>query len=376
MNKKEVQKPMHLLMIAPEQIPVPPPKGGSVEICMLAIAKKLSQQHIVTLMSRRFGHYPHISSMGNLTIVRVPSLSTDHYISAVLAYIRGKHYDWIQIDNRPRFVTPVRKDFPNTPISVFLHSLTFVSIGSNNSVENHLAQADKIIANSSSLQRELSTRFPELIHKIMQVHLGVDLHQFRPPSSAQRENLRKRNGIQGSFVFAFAGRMIPRKGIPVLLRALSLVRKSTPNVKLVLAGRGKSGYMSSLKKKVKNLHLSAKFIGYKSHRSMHEVYWMADCLVCPSQKHEAFGLVNVEAMATGIPVIASKIGGMEEIIRHDKNGLLIDNYKNANAFAAAMIRLAGNRSYSRSLGKQARSDMQHQFSWTNTAKSLSELYVK
>jgi spore coat protein SA len=110
---------MHLLMIAPEQIPVPPPKGGSVEICMLAIAKKLSRQHKVTLISRRSGNYPHTSTYGNLKIVRVPSLSTDRYIAAVMAYIRGKHYDWIQIDNRPRFITPVRKGFPKTSISVF-----------------------------------------------------------------------------------------------------------------------------------------------------------------------------------------------------------------------------------------------------------------
>jgi spore coat protein SA len=363
---------MHLLMIAPEQIAVPPPRGGSVEICMLAIAKKLSLQHKVTLISRRSGNYPHTSTYGNLKIVRVPSLSMNRYIAAVMAYIRGKHYDWIQIDNRPRFVTPVRKGFPNTSISVFLHSLTFVP--TTDSTRRSLAQADKIIANSGSLQHELRARFPSLHQKIKQVHLGVDSKQFRPPTAAQRDHLRKKYGVKVSFVFAFAGRIIPRKGIPVLMDALSKVRQSAPNVKLLIAGRGQTGYMASLKKKSHRLHLDTKFIGYKSHSHMHEVYWAADCLVCPSQKHEAFGLVNVEAMSTGIPVIASQIGGMKEIIRHGINGLLVKNYKSASSLSACMLKLAKDKSYSHALGKQARRDMLDRFSWSRTAQGISKHY--
>lgn len=369
---------MHLLMIAPEQIAVPPPKGGSVEICMYAIARRLSRQHKVTLMSRNYAHYPSITTKGNLKIIRVPASTPNHYIRAVLAYVRNKHYDWIQIDNRPRFVAPIRKSFPHTSISLFLHSLTFVT---KPMIAKRIAQMDLnktnvIIANSGSLQRELSVRFPSLHHKIKRVHLGVDLQQFQPPTPAHRARLRKVHGLQGAFVFAFAGRIIPRKGLPVLLKALSQVRRRVPHVKLVIAGRGKQGYMASLKKKAHHLKVSAQFIGYKSHRSMHEVFGMADCLVCPSQKHEAFGLVNVEAMATGIPVIASEMGGMKEIVQHGKNGFLVANYRNAGSFASSMLKVATDRSYAQSLGKQARSDMKRRFSWAKTIKSLSDIYVK
>ena len=374
--QKEVWKSMRLLMIAPEQIAVPPPKGGSVEICMLAIAERLSLQHQVTLMSRKYAHYPPVTINGNLKIVRVPASSPKHYIRAVMAYIRGKNFDWIQIDNRPRFVTPVRKIFPHTPISVFLHSLIFVSkpMIIESIAEMHLSKADAIIANSNSLQQELCTRFPRLRPKIKQVYLGVDLERFHPPSSGRRVKLRKEYDLQGAFVFAFVGRIIPRKGLPVLMKALRQVRKTVPNAKLVIAGRGESGYMTQLKSKAHRLRLSAQFIGYKSHRKMHDVYAMADCLVCPSQRHEAFGLVNIEAMATGIPVIASKIGGISEAVQHGVNGLLIKDYRNASSFASAMLKLAKDRAYSQSLGIQARRDMEQQFSWANTAQSLSDLY--
>jgi spore coat protein SA len=369
---------MHLLMIAPEQIAVPPPKGGSVEICMLAIAKRLARHHKVTLISRRFANYPPSSKKGDFTIIRVPTSSPNHYIRAVMNYIRGKHYDWIQIDNRPRFVTHVRKSFPKTSISVFLHSLTFVAksrISKAVALKN-LGKADIIIANSSSLQSELSARFPSLRNKIKQVHLGVDLQQFRPLDKAKRARLRKKYGLQGSYVFAFAGRIIPRKGIPVLIKAMSKVRKSLPQVKLVIAGSGNASYRAGLINKAKRLGISAVLVGYISHRKMHEVYGMSDCLVCPSQKHEAFGLVNVEAMATGIPVIASQIGGIKETIRQSENGMLIEKYKNSDAFAAVMLKLAKDRSYSQALGKQARIDMEQQFGWAKTVQSLSRLYNK
>lgn len=367
---------MHLLMIAPEQIPVPAFKGGSVEICMDAIAKKIARHHKVTLISRRHPKYPHVSTSRNLKYIRVPSGTPGRYLASVLAYLRGKHYDWIQIDNRPRFITPIKNLFPNIPISLFLHSLTFVSAPmiSRDRAAKHLSRADMIVANSNSLERELKSRFNHLHDKIKQVYLGVDLNQFRPPTLTQRKQLRSRYGLKGSFVFAFAGRIISRKGIPVMMKALSQVRKSVPNVKMIIAGNGKPGYIAKLKDLAKRLHITAKFIGYKSHHSMHEVYWLADCFVCPSQKHEAFGLVNVEAMAAGIPVVASRIGGIKEIISHAKNGYLINRYSSAHDFAIIMEKLAQNPALASSLGKQARKDVVNRFSWTHTANNLSNLY--
>src|SRR4051794_30304819 len=98
---------MHLLMIAPEQIAVPPPRGGSVEICMYAIAERLALQHKVTLISRIYASYPPVSRSGNLEIIRVSAPSPKRYIRAVVSYSKNKQFDLIQIDNRPRFVTSV-----------------------------------------------------------------------------------------------------------------------------------------------------------------------------------------------------------------------------------------------------------------------------
>jgi len=365
---------MHLLMIAPEQIPVPSFKGGSVEICMYAIARRWARHHQVTLVSRKHRSYPRKTVLGNLTIVRLPSGGQDKYIAAVAAYVKGKKFDWIQIDNRPRFVSKIRSVFPHTPISVYLHSLTFVSARHSTAV--HLAKADLIVANSNSLEQELKARFPSIQTKIKQVYLGVDLQQFKPPSAKRRTALRKKYGLQGSFVFGYAGRVIPRKGIHVLMRAIKIVRKSVPEVQLTITGGGKRGYIANLKNLAHRLHIPAKFIGSKSHANMQQSYWLADCLVCPSQKHEAFGLVNIEAMATGIPVIASGIGGIKEIISHGNNGWMVADYHNPADFAVPMLKLAKNRKLTQTMGNNARQDMIRRFSWKQTANSLIQLYNK
>jgi spore coat protein SA len=204
----------------------------------------------------------------------------------------------------------------------------------------------------------------------------VDLQQFRPATLQQRQRLRKKYDARGAFVFAFAGRIIPRKGLPILMKAFAHVRKALPQVKLVVAGSGKKHYIARLKRTAHSLRIPVKFIGYRPHRVMHQTYWLADCFVCPSQKHEAFGLVNVEAMAAGLPVIASQIGGIKEVVQHGKNGLLVDKYKSPKAFGKAMLKLARDHSLTDALGKQARADTAHRFSWNNTANTLMGMYVK
>ncbi|MFC9709451.1 glycosyltransferase [Paenibacillus sp. NPDC056933] len=88
--------------------------------------------------------------------------------------------------------------------------------------------------------------------------------------------LRAKYAIGKTFTILLVGRVIPRK----------------------------DPYMKKLRGQASKLGISVSWIGKKKHSEIHRIYQIADCFVCPSQKHEAFGLVNVEAMATGLPVIA------------------------------------------------------------------------
>ncbi|QOS80740.1 hypothetical protein JNUCC31_07565 [Paenibacillus sp. JNUCC31] len=102
-----------------------------------------------------------------------------------------------------------------------------------------MKHADIIIANSSSLKSKLTDRFPTQAHKIRTVELGVDVNRFRPPSESECKILRAKYAIGKTFAILFVGRVIPRKGVPVLLKATHLADQQVPFT-ILLLGREKT----------------------------------------------------------------------------------------------------------------------------------------
>lgn len=181
--------------------------------------------------------------------------------------------------------------------------------------------------NSQSLKRRLSRRFPAVKKRLNVIPLGTDLDRFRPAASAgERQHLREKFGITEHFAVLYVGRVIPGKGVDILIRATASAQKQIP-LQLVIAGKGPPKYVRSLRNLAQKHDVHAVFLGQMNHEQIDQLYRSVDCLVCPSQNHEAFGLVNVEAMASGIPVIASDNGGIREIIHSGINGYLISGYK-------------------------------------------------
>ncbi|WP_246042045.1 glycosyltransferase family 4 protein [Cohnella pontilimi] len=341
-----------------------------MEITIFAVAKQLAKLHSVTVVSRSHSRYPRHSVVDGVHIYRVPSGGAKKYLAQVRRFLRGKRYDLIQIDNRPRFVAPIKRMFPATKVSLFLHSLTFVSLpyASRSAARLGLNKADLIFANSSSLQQELSRRFPRAAKKITRVWLGVDTRRFRPPEPPRKSDV---------FTVLFTGRLIPRKGVPVLLKAVHLAgRQTLKPIKVIIAGGSNNpNYAEKMRALADSLGVNADFLGTVPHRRIHLIYRKADVFVCPSQKHEAFGLVNVEAMASGLPVIASSLGGIKEIVHHGNNGLLVLYYREPQAFANALIRLMQDPDLMRQMKYRARADCVASFSWSATAKRLSRIYT-
>lgn len=368
---------LHLLIIAPEAIPVPPVVGGSVENSLYQIAKHMPAHHRVTIVSRHKAGRPRVSVDGNVTILRVAGGRPMAYLARALAKVRGRQFDCVQVDNRPNFVPRVRRTFPNSRVALFLHSTTFVSqpMISRARCADDLGKAHLVIANSRSLLGWLQRRYPGIRGKLRYVHLGANLRQFRPPDSAQRSAARSEFGAGGRFTVLFAGRLIPRKGIPTLIRAMRIVRRTIPGSKLIIAGgTGKRAYVAKLKRLARSSGVPVRFQGYVSRSRMHRFYWAGDCFACPSQGHEAFGLVNVEAMAAGTPLVASRNGGIPEIVSHGENGLLVNAYRSPKSFAAQLLRIARNLAEADRMARKARQDAISRFGWDGTARKLAQLY--
>ncbi|MFD2087643.1 glycosyltransferase family 4 protein [Brevibacillus brevis] len=360
---------MKIVIIAPEQIPVPPILGGSVEITILAIAKELSKWHSVSIISRAHPRYPKYSVIDGVQIYRVPTGSPAKYLTHVKKILKKRRFDVLQIDNRPEFVRPIKSMFPKATVSLYLHSLTFVNFPHTSRAETlaGLRKADLIITNSSSLESRLSARFPSMSRKIRVAWLGVDTSRFSPI---------QKTSYPRAFTLLFAGRLIPRKGVPILLQAAKLVNKQVAQpVKVMIAGGSStSKYARQLQALSRKFGVHAEFLGTIPHCRIHRVFRKADLFICPSQKHESFGLVNVEAMSSGLPVVASKNGGIKEVIQHGRSGLLINQYKNPQAFADAICSLIMNRPLYLKMKQEARQIALEKFSWRATADRLNQIY--
>lgn len=366
---------LHICIVAPEQIPVPPIIAGSVEICISALAEELVKRHEVTIISRSHPKLESITKRGKLTIIRLPYRHS--YIDSVLKVIREGNYDLIQVDNRPQYAARIKSMMPSIPVSLFLHSLTFVTPPH---ITDSLAKAclnkiDLIIANSESLQRVLEYKFPECAPSIRKTILGVDTKTFRVPTDQEKQLYKRKYKLQHTFNVLFVGRFIPRKGIKVLVQAVHRLKSEIPNVRLIIAGGSPNKrYIRYMKRYAGHLRVPILYMGYVPHLQLPKTYWLGDCFVCPSQKHEAFGLVNVEAMASGVPVIASDIGGIKEIIRHGDNGLLVHQFQRPSHFSKYIYKIARNPDYAKSLRSSAHQDVMSRFTWKRAANRLEEIY--
>ncbi|OKP76765.1 spore coat protein [Paenibacillus sp. P3E] len=360
---------MHICMIAPEQFPVP--GDGSVEICIWAIARELARRHTVTIVSRKAPGLPEADKLEQVHMIRLASGTPARYLASVLDYLEGEHFDVIQVDNRPQLMAAVKRRHPRTPVVLFLHSLTFVPAETR--IARSLARADLIAVNSRSLQQRLSRRFHGLGGNIRVVPLGADLTRFFPAEQAEKQQARRIFRLGPVFTVLFVGRIIPRKGVPILIRAMRLLNRRLP-AQLIIAGHGKPRYIRQLKAMSRRLGVRVTFIGKIAHEDIHGLYQAADVFVCPSQRHESFGLVNVEAMASALPVIASNNGGIREIIVSGHNGYLVDRYREAAPFAKYLLQIGRQPQLAARIGLQGRSDALQNFGWQQTAAAMENLY--
>ena len=177
---------------------------------------------------------------------------------------------------------------------------------------------------------------------------GVDTAAFAPRNRSNA--LRASLGADRKFVFLYAGRLAHEKGVDVILRAFALAREALPpaSIHLVIAGGGP--LESSIRARASS---DMSFLGYLDRtRALPELYASCDAFLFSSTT-ETLGLVVLEAMASGIPVIATPVGGVADHLSDDANGLAFPA-NDAAAMAAQMIRLAQDHALAARLGAGAR----------------------
>lgn len=250
-----------------------------------------------------------------------------------------------------------------------------------------IRRASLVLANSESLAAECARDHGLLPGTIQVLPLGVDCERFMPPEesgagSDSGQRLRKRLGLASDTPIVFyAGRLERRKGVDVLIEAFGELSRRHPRAVLVMAGfptrigrDGGRSYLEVLQERAIALGVADRlhFLGHVPYDELPAIYGSCDLFVAPS-RFEPFGMIYLEAMACGRPVVACRTGGVPEIVVHGETGLLVEP-GDAGALCAAMDQVLADPAYRRQLGKAGRRHMLARFSNRVIAERTVNVY--
>jgi glycosyltransferase involved in cell wall biosynthesis len=238
--------------------------------------------------------------------------------------------------------------------------------------------AERVIATSPQ-EREDMRSLVTTQGDIDVIPCGTDVQWY---GSVSKPEARQRLGLDpDTRTIFYVGRFDTRKGIETLVRAVgrSKLRGQMP-LSLIIAGGSRSGHKDAderdrIRSIVRELGIEefTSFPGRLKDEDMPVHFAAADVCVVPSH-YEPFGLVAIEAMASGTPVVASEVGGLKYTVVPEQTGLLAPP-KDEAAFAEAIDRILSDPAWRDELGRNARARVEQEFSWDGVAAQLSELYT-
>ena len=202
------------------------------------------------------------------------------------------------------------------------------------------------------------------------VHNGVDTEMFKPmPRSECLSKFPRLDGLDSMVLFS--GRMIALKGIDMAIKSLALIYKET-DATLVFAGAGKFEPWKALLDELGVPPDRYIFLGGVPYPDMPYLYSLADAFVLPSYS-ESFPMTVLEAMACRVPVIATDVGGIPEMIDSNRNGLLFQP-GDPRSLAMSLLKIIGDRKFASWLAENARAKVSTELSATKMASSTAEMY--
>jgi len=216
-------------------------------------------------------------------------------------------------------------------------------------------KADLLIVTCKKNKQEIMDELKLDKERVRIVYQGVDVERFLPSKCEGKKVL-------------FLGRLHERKGIDRIIRAWQKVHKQDNEAKLLVAGKGE--FEEQYKKMALDLGLkgSVEFLGHVPEKELPGLYTSSSLFVMPSY-YEAFGLVTLEAMAAGLPILATDTGIAPEAIEKGKNGYLIDDDDMADRILEVL-----SSDKMKAMGRRSRQIVEEKFTWDKTALGTIEVY--
>ncbi len=306
------------------------------------------------------------------------------YLDKVARSIRKEGIRIVHVRNRPVYMPYLRKVLGSgVKLILHEHNQNIADMLTGKKAAEVLDSIDAYVAVSKfTHDYEITNKYPQYSGKSHVILNGVNIEKFRPvwDNRGKARALREKHGVSGSKNILFTGAIRERKGVHKLVEAFKLVIKDHPDAKLIIAG-GTADNLEAADLFARNLRKSAEeaggrvvFLGYVPADRVEEAYLLADIYCAPSIWEEAFGLVYAEASASGLPVVASRRGGIPEIIEDGRTGLLINDPEDPSEIASKLNSLLSSPALCADMGRAGRKRMEDHFSWDRVAKEIEDLY--
>lgn len=273
------------------------------------------------------------------------------------------------------YVAYLCKKFCKIPYIVFFHG-TDLEVGLKKKarkIKLVCDGAEKIVVSSHFLKNKITMRIESLEEKIIILHPCPGDFFLQPIKTEELENLRAKLALKGKKVLISVGRMADGKGFPHMVRLLPKILEKVPNLVWLVVGDGpkKEDLIKNIQKNY--LQNVARIMGFIPLAELPKYYQLADAFVLLTHKdeesEEGWGTAFLEAAASGLPVIAGRVGGVEEVIENLVTGIVVDVYQDQGV-VSAISELLKNPDYARQMGEAGRQRILAEFNWEKQIAKL------
>ncbi len=406
---------------------------GSVAIVNWELARRLSERHEVVVYAPLGPRQPICERWERIELRRVRFVATslhkivqllngrfsrEPYFASAL-YFREYYWqiardlsehpaDIIHLPQQLQFAPLFRAACPNAKLVVHMHQDELAQL-EHSRLSGQLAQLDAVVTVSDYVTDRARARFPALAARIHTIGNGVDVDRFRP-EQARSAGARLPRRI------LYVGRISPDKGVHLLMEAFDRLAREWPDLNLSLIGKAgllpfgllnlllsedrpaaehvrqfygkslsdwltkevlgqRSSYPNALLARLSaTVRSRVHFLGTVPLQRLLQEYRQADVLVLPSIWHESYGLPVAEAMASGVPVIACRCGGVPELVDDGVTGRLVPRM-DVEALFSAMHELLSDPQRLTTMGRYARTRAQELLTWKRSAERLERVYL-
>ena len=378
-------------------------RWGAIEIRRIRFVARRFHKAVQLLAGRLRSGSPYFASR----------LYYREYFSQVARDLAASRPDIVHLPNQMQFASLLKSALPGVRVVAHIHQDELAQLDLQ-LLQRDLPHVDAIATVSDFVTARARARLPAMAAQIHTIGNGVDVLRFRPAARAGARGLHERR--QRPVRLLYVGRIAPDKGVHLLTQAVDLLIREGVNLELTLIGKpglmpydvlsrllggerqaleavrefyGRSlrtwlareilrhgrSYGDALRARLSPAAAArVRFLGTVPLPALIRAYRMADLLVLPSIWQESYGLPVAEAMACGVPVLASASGGVPELIEDGVTGKLVPRL-DMPALTRALRDMSADRAILREMGNAARARAERLLTWECSAERLERLYL-